>query len=192
VENKISKLLDKLNVEDRFLTTAVRDQLQELEKEGHVTAEKLNNYAEDFYDTCTEYIQEWCSPFFFLPLQPMDWINWNGKVTWKSVQVNYVFMKTVVPDLSLNKYKLFDEFSCVRKHCESKLEVWNENSDQNVTEKSCEMLAHFMKENINAVNIKCLIRFCLALPGSNAWIKRVFSVIDALWSDEKKTDLKQK
>jgi hypothetical protein len=62
-------------------------------------------------------------------------------------------------------------------------------NDQNVTEKWCEMLAHFTKENINAVNIKCLIRFCLALPGSNAPIERVFSIINVLLSHEKK-DLK--
>jgi hypothetical protein len=47
------------------------------------------------------------------------------------------------------------------------------------------MLAPFTKENINAVNIKCLISFCLALPGSNALIESVFSIINTLWSDEK-------
>jgi hypothetical protein len=47
------------------------------------------------------------------------------------------------------------------------------------------MLAYCTKENINTVNIKCLISFYLALPGSNAQIERVFSMIDALWSDEK-------
>jgi hypothetical protein len=83
----------------------VRDQLQELEKEGHITIEKFNNYAEDFCDTCIEYIQEWCLPFL------MDWISLKRKATWKSVQVNYVFMKTMVPDLSLNEDGLFYEFS---------------------------------------------------------------------------------
>jgi hypothetical protein len=47
------------------------------------------------------------------------------------------------------------------------------------------MFAHFTKENINTVNIKCLISFCFALPGSNEPIERVFSIINAL-SDEKK------
>jgi uncharacterized protein YjaZ len=47
------------------------------------------------------------------------------------------------------------------------------------------MLAYFTKENINAVNINCLISFCLALPGSNALIEHVFSIINVLWSDEK-------
>jgi hypothetical protein len=42
---------------------------------------------------------------------------------------------------------------------------------------------------VNVVNIKCLIGFCLALPGSSAPIARVFSIINALWSD-KKIDIK--
>jgi hypothetical protein len=46
------------------------------------------------------------------------------------------------------------------------------------------MLAPFTK-NINAVNIKRLICFCLVLPGSNAQIERVFSIINVLWSDKK-------
>jgi hypothetical protein len=49
-----------------------------------------------------------------------------------------------------------------------------------VSEKWCEILAHFTKQNINAVNIKCLISVSLALPGSNAPIERVFSLINAL------------
>jgi hypothetical protein len=109
---------------------------------------------------------------FLMPQQPMGWISLKGKVTWKNVQVNYIFMKTVVPDLSLNENYLF-EFSCVQEYCERKSEMWNEKNDQNVTEKWCERLAHFTKENINAVSIKCLISFSLALPGSNAPIERV-------------------
>jgi hypothetical protein len=65
--------------------------------------------------------------------------------------------------------------------------VWNEKNGQNVTEKRCEILAYFTKENINAVNIKCLINICLELPGSDAPIERVFSIIIALWSDDKNT-----
>jgi hypothetical protein len=64
------------------------------------------------------------------------------------------------------------------------LKVWSKKTDQNVTKNWCEMLAHFMKENINAVNMKCLISFCLALSGSNAPIERVLSIINALQSDK--------
>jgi hypothetical protein len=69
-------------------------------KEDIITIEKFNNYAEDFYDTCTEYIQKSHFPFL-IPLQPIDSINLKGKVTWKSVQANYASIMTVVLDLSL-------------------------------------------------------------------------------------------
>jgi hypothetical protein len=51
VKNEIRKLLDKSNCRktERFLTTSLRDQLEELKKEGHINIEKFNNYAEDFY-----------------------------------------------------------------------------------------------------------------------------------------------
>jgi hypothetical protein len=60
------------------------------------------------------------------------------------------------------------------------------NKEKNVTEKWSEMLAQFAKENINSINIKCLISFCLALSRSKAPIECVFSIINALRSDKKK------
>jgi hypothetical protein len=63
----------------------MRVQLQEQEKEGYQNIQMFNNYAEDFYDTCIEYIPEWCLPFL-MPLQPRDWINLKGHETWNSVQ----------------------------------------------------------------------------------------------------------
>jgi hypothetical protein len=67
---------------------------------------------------------------------------------------------------------------------EGKLEVFIERNYQNVTENWGEIFVYFTNENINAVNIKSLINLCSALLGSNAPIVRVFSIINALWSDE--------
>jgi hypothetical protein len=55
--------------------------------------------------------------------------------------------------------------------------------------KLCEILDNFTKQDINADNLKCLINFCSALPGCDAAVERGFSLINALWTDEK-TDLK--
>jgi hypothetical protein len=68
--------------------------------------------------------------------------------------------------------------------------VWSELKDQSISEKWCECSLIFTKQDINAENLKCLVSFCLALPGCNAAVERVFSLINALWTDEKKTDLK--
>jgi hypothetical protein len=48
------------------------------------------------------------------------------------------------------------------------------------SEKWCEMFAHFTKQDINAENLKCPVSFCLALPGCNAAVERVSSLINAL------------
>jgi hypothetical protein len=40
------------------------------------------------------------------------------------------------------------------------------------SEKWCEMFAQFTKQDINAENLKCLVSFCLALPGCNAAVER--------------------
>jgi hypothetical protein len=192
VKDEVNKLVEKLNCRkaEKFLTTTLRNQFQELEKEGHTTVEKFQSYAVNFYDTCIEYIQEWCTPFL-TPLQSMDWINLKGKepVTWKNIKESYIFMKIVSPNFTVNEDDLFDEFACVKKYCESKFEVWSELKDQSISEKWCEMFAHFTKQDINAENLKCLVSFCLALPRCSAAVECVFSSINVLWT-KKKTDLK--
>jgi hypothetical protein len=112
-------------------------------------------------------MQKWCLPFL-MPLQPVNWINLKGKVTWKSVRVNCVFMKTVVPDLSLNEDDLFHEFSCVQKYCESKLKCGMKKITKILLKSVVKCWPIFTKENINAVNIKCLISFCLEGRGFNS------------------------
>jgi hypothetical protein len=94
------------------------------------------------------------------------------------------------PSFIVNEEDLFDEFACVKKYCESKFEVLSELKNRSISEKLCEMFAHFTKQDIHAENLQCLVSFCLALPGCNAAVERVFSLMNALWTDEKKKDLK--
>jgi hypothetical protein len=70
VKDEVNELVEKLNCRkaEKFLTTTVRNKLQELEKEGLITVEKFQSYAVDFYDTRIEYIQEWCTPFLFIKI----------------------------------------------------------------------------------------------------------------------------
>jgi hypothetical protein len=118
--NEISRLLNKLNRKKRFFTTALRDKLEELEKEGHITFEKFNSYAEDFYDNCIEY---YLGTLFAVSCASsacgLDHFEEKDDLEdWKNVQVNQVFMKTVAPDFSRNDY-LFDGFSYVQKFYEA-------------------------------------------------------------------------
>jgi hypothetical protein len=52
------------------------------------------------------------------------------------------------PNFAVNEEDLFGEFACVKKYCESKFEVWSELKNQSISEKWCEMFAHFTKQDI--------------------------------------------
>lgn len=186
VADKINILLNKLEARksERFLTSAIQQLLHELESDGLVTSDQFNNIVTDFYDTCISYIREWCEPFL-VPLQPMEWIALNKTISWISVQELYTFVKSSVRDFTADEGELFDEYCCVSKYCEGKLLDWNINPNISVSEKWQEIFTHFHNERVCLKHLRSLVEFSLAIPGSNASIERVFSVIKAFWTDEK-------
>jgi hypothetical protein len=172
--NEITKLLDKL------LCRQTEISYNCCERSAARTRKRraCKHWKEDFYDTCTEYVQKLCLPFL-MPIQRMDWINLKEKVTWKGVQINCVFMKmTCLVGSHVYKSTVTANWKCGMKKMTKMLweVVWNVGS--------------FTEQNINAVNMKCLISFYLALPESNTQIECVFSITNVLWSDEKKNDFK--
>lgn len=117
----INKLLLKLehSKSGSFFTSVVQDQLKELVDVGKITYEEFKRYCDNFYETCTEYVQEWYVPFF-VPLQCMDWISLKKVRDWKCVQEYYCFIKTVVTNFTVVQ-ELFEECSYLKKYCEGKL-----------------------------------------------------------------------
>jgi hypothetical protein len=51
-----------------------------------------------------------------------------------------------------------------------------------------ELLQHFVHNNIQFCEILKIVQFALALPGTNAPVERVFSLMNDLWTDEKKSN----
>jgi hypothetical protein len=70
----------------------------------------------------------------------------------------------------------------VSKYVEGKCEVWNEKK---LTEDKRwqEILRHFKQEDIPLKSISTVVEFTLSLPGTNAAVERVFSLVNALWTD---------
>lgn len=79
---------------------------------------------------------------------------------------------------------MFDEFCCVKKYTDENIERWNE-INSSISDRWKELYLHFQSENIPCKNILILVEFALTLPGSNAAIERVFSLVNALWTKEK-------
>jgi hypothetical protein len=92
--------------------------------------------------------------------------------------------KKIILNESVNETGLFDEYCCVSKYVAGKREIWNEKKlteDENWQE----IFRHFKQEDIPLKNISTVVEFSLSLPGTNAAVESVFSLVNALWTDER-------
>jgi hypothetical protein len=62
---------------------------------------------------------------------------------------------------------------------------WNTNLITSV-ERWSEVFEFVQSEGISLRKIHIILEFSLAIPGTSASIERVFSITNALWTDEKK------
>ncbi|XP_050063287.1 uncharacterized protein LOC126552619 [Aphis gossypii] len=79
---------------------------------------------------------------------------------------------------------LFDEFSHVEQIFKSRIHEWQKNSAK-VEVKWCEIFEYTKAHNIDTTNISKIVEYSLAIPGTNAAVERIFSIINVLWTDEK-------
>ena len=75
----------------------------------------------------------------------------------------------------INVDDIFDEFSMLNTFTESKKNT-NKNwfTEKSVAEKWAEVFFEFQEKNIPHLNIKKIVEFLLCLPGTIAFIERVF------------------
>jgi hypothetical protein len=154
--------------------------LVELEDAGDVTSHQFDTHVSDFFGTATEYITEWIHPF--KDLKCMSWVTLRKSHTWKDVHkpLEFVIKKKIIPNESVDKTGPFDEYCCVSKFVQGKREIWNEKK-LTEDERWQEIFRHFKPlQNINTV-----VEFSLSLPATNAAVERVFSLVNALWTDER-------
>jgi hypothetical protein len=88
----------------------------------------------------------------------------------------------------LDEGELFNESSHITNISTNKMSDWNKNLIITV-ERWSEVFEFVQSEGISLRNIHIILEFSLAIPGTSAFIERVFSITDALWADEKNSFL---
>jgi hypothetical protein len=165
----------------KFRTLQEKNLLVELEDADDVTSHQFDSHVSDFYSTAIEYITDWIHPF-----NDAKCMSLRKSHAWEDVHKSLEFMikKKIILIESVDKTGLFDECCCVSKYVEGKREIWNEKK---LTEVECwqEIFWHFKQEDIPLKNISTVIEFSLSLPGRIAAVERVFSLANALWTDER-------
>ena len=73
----------------------------------------------------------------------------------------------------------------VESYCtREKFNEWKENKID-TSQRWLELFDHFEVQNLNCSNIKIMVKFSMALAGTNASVERIFSLMDDYWGDEK-------
>jgi hypothetical protein len=165
--------------------------LLELETKNKYTKKQFIEQTNQFYDTFLLYIEKWGNSFEELKI--FRWTQLVNCPTWNDIQ------KSLTSILKNNKKQtgwnvdediLFNEYNHVVNVINENLKEW-QNNYVRVEERWCAILNTIKfytilnNKRILINNFWKIVEYSLAMPGTNAAIKRVFSITNVLWTDEK-------
>jgi len=188
VQKEVKKI--KGDIEDRKLQSFVgietKNLLKRLQNAGDVTTTDVQgfmNKAMAFYDSCIDYLNLWDHS---QDVEVFSWVLLTKVVSWEEVEESSnVATKISGQQQLFNGNELFSQVMCVSKYAtENVIGQWQGES-KNTGDRWVEIFDHFAKQNIDYQEVLKLVQFALALPGTNAPIERVFSIMNDLWTEEK-------
>lgn len=179
LENVREKLLNRKN--SNFLPLAVKSLLKTLKENGHVKeCDVFLSNVLNLYDSCLQYLDAWLEHFKIF--STFSWLNLysvNENTLWEEVQSTIQFLNS--KDIHIDDVKTFDEFVNLKKfigsiklHTEKKMlhEVWCDYF------RSCVCVEQYGE-------LFKIVQFYFAIPGHNANVERIFSLIQSQWTKER-------
>lgn len=105
--------------------------------------------------------------------------------SWDKVELSLMYIMKKRSNISINDTDVFDKFSCVQNYVSSEKKFEWKESQMSAGDGWVEIFKFFNEKMIQFENISKIVEFCLCLPGSNAPIERVFSILNNVWTNEK-------
>lgn len=188
ITSEIGIFINKLNArkEEFFLTEKVRLLISQVEEEGekgHLTMLEFRKLCSTFYTDAVDYIEKWAAPYN--EFSDISWVLLKKIPAWEDVVLSLNYVKKIMKVTNIDENQLFDEYGYVKQYVlPDKIRTWVSEKVPTVT-RWLEITNHFKDSDVPCGNILQIVEFTLALPGTNAAIERIFSLVNALWTDEK-------
>ncbi|KAK8758592.1 hypothetical protein V5799_003777 [Amblyomma americanum] len=189
VYSALSQLQTKVQqrYEQSYLPSSVRSRATELEEQGQVRREQVVNTVVKFYATCASYLDRWCQQFD--EVRSLLWVSLVSSPCWDDVQKTVELITSEFNHVTVDENAMFDEINNVSHYVTAeKIKEWK-TQKISVGERWVEILGHFEKNDVPCENLKTVLEYCMCLPGTNAPVERVFSLMNKIWTAEK-TQLK--
>jgi len=111
----------------------------------------------------------------------LNWLHLTNKntVTWNNAKNTIKMLSKYV---KVNEDEYFDEFMAFINIFQDKFDDWTKNVVL-VEQKWVQIFNIFKEKYVNVPNLAMVVEFAFCLPGSNASIERVFSLMTTTWTD---------
>ena len=169
--------------ENNFKNSKIESIILKLENENLLTERGFHKITNEFYETFLEYLNKRTS--HFEPLKSFSWVELKEAPTWQQIQkCAKCFHEIGNKMIIIDEDELFDEVMIVREAFEHKIEDWKANNTP-VDKRWCEIFKNLEDSGSICKHLKHIVSFALTIPGTNAAVERIFSLVNALWTDEK-------
>ena len=176
---------------NKFLSIKVKQLLSVVKASGCITDDDFWQIAQSFYQTALEYFGMW--EISYAPFRLFSWVCLRGPLSWGMVEKSLEeLIKMLMPTgHGIDDNALFDEVTCVCSFVtQEKVAEWNENNVA-VDSRWMQIFNSLQERDIILPNLKMILQFLLAIPGTNAPVERVFSLMNSYWSDEEKSIIRR-
>lgn len=187
---EVAKLVEELQdmyssrYEQKMVPLAVKSILRKLEETNPGLTVKFTKEMLSFYKTCSDYVEQWTSRLRIFHC--LRWTTLQSQIKWEDVLQTIEFLKEHCNQTDINDNELFDEIRRANLFCENnnKIQQWAEDNIE-IDQRWCEIFSFFKTEQIPYDNLLFIIEVSMSLPGTNASVERVSSIINDFWRSEK-------
>jgi hypothetical protein len=164
----------KSRFEEKCIPLIIKRKLSNLEESNPGMTKKFTKEAQNFYQTCSQYVEEWFETNF----TGNDSFKWcfltSSQVRWAEIENCIEFVSKEMPDIKIDDNCLFEEIRRLNVYLNfDNLGQW-ENQHVAVDKRWVEIFNHFKNEHIACENLTILVQFTLCCPGTNAELMQSF------------------
>lgn len=174
----------KCRIDQNFLPISTNTILLELIRNGFET--EVNSFKNDCmkcYRKSLEYLEKWT--IHLDEFSCFNWMKLDEVPEWTSVELTLKYVSSKGVELSFNDSKGFDQFCNLKNFVAAKL---SDTDDEFKKLISSAKWLKFFENNNNSEYYSELLKICqffFCIPGQNANVERIFSLIGAQWTKER-------
>ncbi|XP_070412140.1 uncharacterized protein [Nothobranchius furzeri] len=135
-----------------------------------------------FYEGCISYLQEWSSSF--TDMKCFSWTLLEDPPGWDVVESSLRCVSSKLPNIHINETELFGEVTSVKTYTSDKIGLWDRDIKP-ADERWAEIFTHFKHQHVPFKNVAVICQFAMCLPGTNASVERIFSLMNNTWTNER-------